>query len=1668
MLNARSLLCLALSIGLALAVPCIEVNAQSLPPSSESKSAIVVDAGTSHLDVSQLQGASSLTVSQGATAVIDFSSLSNLNLFGDISNSGSIFAFSSNPNISNANFSANNILNNQGALFSSVLPASLSGGLNAMPQFNLSLTAINQIVNAGTISSSGSLSMNAGAQIINTGVMTAAQNVSVLSQIGNIVNSGVISAAAGNLNISTLASQNLIVNNINGLLESVMGNINFSVPNSLNKINMSVLGGDLVARELNFSAANGIVDVDTGRLEGLVNIESCGAHVTASTDNLQLGQMNIIGDPTFYNTGGDLTINSNLNFAPVQFQSSPVALAILAAGNISAANGVTTISTNTAPSSAPSNWPGSNPAGSIWIIAGVNFSASPTDGSPVSTTPTPPAALPVGDTSNTLTINSTAAYRAASTSGGSINLSGVNINTQAGVSAAPSQSGDVMLVAFKGGTNAGNVTVGNITTGEVNSPANDNTGLNGNVSVLAEGNITVAGINTTGNTINPALNNGNIILASANLLTLVSPQGGNSWVPNLTTLQSPTNYAGVNNTAASPGVKHITVSSTTGINANTVLYLDPNGPNAEVVTVASAPSGNVLTLNNPLLKYHSAAETVYVGSTSITINPGAGNPGTTPLAQAGAIFAPDISNIQSGTITIGGNLAGTGAITVLTNGTVNVQGSMSLSANPTTFSPAASAPNYFRLPTISIAGNTVNVSSGQTVSSAITGCGLCPSSTIITTSTLVNNGTIGTAASATPANDANLYVFVKSTGSLSVSGTGSFQVPAAGVIELAAADTNGAASAQNVLSLGNMSYTGGADSLVLLNAQGSNGTFKGQVTVGGAQNFTGSPTVIVNAPRVSLPSSASFSGDSGSALLFTSGYTSDDLQVQIIRNVKLDMPTTFYPAAGKNLEFRGAGTLSLPQATLLSASGAGSIIIPAQVKINGSNVYTSQNPSGNIHGYAFQPYVGGRLNPSSPSSPFVQFAAYPYWSVISLLGNTLSTKDTTTGLVTPQIKYVSTYTQLYSSGYVIEAAKQVGLGVSAGVFALIEANGTMTQANYDVANFDINYALASAALHGNVIDLVVGNENIVGGATPGPSITTLQSLIAGGNVAGITPTYAGAQSIRNGTINPLTGANYSSSSLPVTTRQQSGVLNLVATQPTMVSLMQACEQYVYGNFYPFFDESGVVPNLTPGISRTDFKTLVTNSISGMFDGNTTNFNNFVTSDAPLIRVGETGWATPIQGYAGVGLPQQNLTWAQWYYEAMQHWSLTHKNTQTGAPATGVTIAGYFESYDEPWKGILGGNPAGVAVTLAAGASPTNTNITVSTNAPFFTPSTLTPQSLVINPGGTTQEVQNYFGSTAPPANAIDINSTNFPGAIVNTHLSGETVFAGTPQEPFFGLLVAQGAPLPVGSLYQLTSVAQQFSIAPLQASKYVPPTEPSLAVSAPTPTVQAPSLNLDLIASSALSLGSGLNNLTILPTDVNPEILPESSQSGLPLQDTGLQGLANNSNVNLLPNPEGNLLSLPSGNAFLLPDHDIQVQTPNSIVKVAAGAAVMIFQTENGISVFNLHDNKAGDVAITVGDETQEIGVGRQLTVSTNHDGKADSVPGAVGHRNSTHGQVSSRSALSSEFSLAAALSNFTGLRRLRNSSDPEERRKADKILKTAAALSLLNKGKSAFGPLKE
>ncbi len=1672
----RTILCLALSLGLGI-VASTESFAQTAPTSGagtgtspDSSSLFKVENGTSVLSAAQLSASNALQVAPGATAIIDITGTGTLTFNGNISNSGNIFAISTNSNFGTATFNAFNIFNNQGAVFSSVLPSSYTGFGN-IGNLNLALNASNQIVNAGTISSAGNLSMSA-ANIINTGVINAAQNLNITSQLGTLVNSGVISANAGNLNISSLAAQNLVINNINGMLQSVLGNANFSTAatsQTLEKLNINLDGGNLVARELNFNAVNGIVDVNTNTLDGVVNINACGAHITAATDVLSLGQMNISGDPTFYNTGGSVNITQNLNFAPVQFVSSTVSLAIVAAGDITASNGVNLISTAAYNNVTP-NWPGAAFTGDILIIAGAQFTAAPDNSSA--------SAAPPGDSTAVLTISG------ASAGGGSVVLPNVTIDTRAGdgLNSPPgsSRSGQVTVLAY-GNAGSGNISVGTIKTGQQNLLTNDVGGVNGNVTVVGQGNVSVATIDTSGNFLNTVLYSGNVMVASADIDMLQLPIPSNAWLANVTmsTLAAPSVMGGVVNTAALPGQTVLTLSApngTTGISAGQVLVLDPQGASYEQVTVSSVNAGaNQITLTTGLKNYHYASETVYIrpnqaGMTTI-VNAGAGAPPTIPVINNGQIFAPNLNSLSNGTVTIG-TITGTSAITVATNGSVQVNGATSLTVNPTTATPTPL--NFFRLPVVNVSAPTVTVASGATLSSGVAGCNYCPSTTNIFSQNLTNNGTIGSAAGS------NMMVNVQSTGNLTISGSGTYTVPGGSVIELAAGDTS-------TLSVsGTPTFSTGPTSAVLLNAQLTGGA----IGLAGSLTFNGAPVVSINTPNLNVASTAALNA-SGGAYLFSSGISANPLTITM-GGGSLGLtgaPSAFTPYLGQNLILNGTGSISSNKPVLFQLSNGGQLQNNGPTYQGSGTFYSSNNPSGNVQGFEFQPYVGGRISNTNPN--FVQYAAYPYQTVIAMIANAMATVDSSTGVVSPQFQYVSGYTQVSSTSYVIPAARQLGLLASAGVFADINGDGSMTQSAYNTAIYDTQQSVNAASLYGNVLDIVVGNEDIVANGVSSDasaSMTTLQNLIQGGNITiqfvG-TSTAPGAQPQRNAATNPLTGTNFTSTTLPVVTRQQNGVLNLINdplanNKNGMIALMNAVDGYVYGNYYPFFDESngGVVSTLTsnPGISQSAFTTLVQNYMSTQFSVNASNFNTAGVNTK--IRVGETGWATPmtsvaanpLTGYQGVGLPQQNTTWAQWYYPAMQNWSSTYVNPQTGT--AGVIIADYFASYDEPWKGIIGKVPNGTAVTVGSNVNAGSTTLPVSNGAIFYTP-TLTPMSVVINPNGNTMEVQNYFNPN-PGTNNLPITSTNFPGSLVNAHNAGESVVAGTPQEPFFGLFTATGSNLSTGSVFQLTSTSQKFTVSASNlTSIYTPPS----SVAASSPTLSPVAVNSGPLVvpglNSFLASSSNVNNTTIIPTDVNPEIVPGSQSDtgdlGSPSAAPGTGSLANafsRFNNNILPNPTGNSVSLPSGNAFFLPDHDIVVETPQAKVSIAQGSAVMIFQSESGLSVFNLYDNNVGDVAVQIGDQTQELAVGTQLSV-TDKQGKQvkDIAPESIALRNVNSGKLNSKDTFSSEFSHASAFSNFAGLRKMMRSGDSEDRKNAERILKTAAALSLIKKNSEAYQP---
>ncbi len=360
-----SSICLFLALSVSLQVSNVAAQAQQALAVSNSQShSSTVSATTQAVGAGSI---SSLSNASGKSLILDFSNSAVLNLSGDFSNSGTIYAISSNPKINSATINAANIFNNANGLITSILPAGgLPGFSNAISNLSLTFNATHNFVNSGAVMSSANLSVNAGGSIINASniagvnpVMQAVNNINLYSGAGSIVNSGNISATAGNINISSLAGQNIIINNLGGMMQAALGQINVRDLAFTGKDNLALLGGNLIARDINLYSGTGIVALDVKDIQGVLNIVAGEAHVTAQTEKLQLGNIALSGDPTFYNTAGDVLIDTDLVFPGMP-------LAIVASGNILSKSGAGKIDT----SSSTGN------GGNILLVAGALFTSS--------------------------------------------------------------------------------------------------------------------------------------------------------------------------------------------------------------------------------------------------------------------------------------------------------------------------------------------------------------------------------------------------------------------------------------------------------------------------------------------------------------------------------------------------------------------------------------------------------------------------------------------------------------------------------------------------------------------------------------------------------------------------------------------------------------------------------------------------------------------------------------------------------------------------------------------------------------------------------------------------------------------------------------------------------------------------------------------------------------------------------------------------------------------------------------------------------------------------------------------------------------------------------------------------------------------------------------------
>ena len=387
----------------------------------------VASGGSFRLNSSTVQNLAGLLVPAGVSlTAVGYNSNNPLNVSGNTSILGSMFAVQTAPNIVSV-LNLANLNVGPGGLLSGSLPAGTNlPGLYSSAGLNLNVAG--NLVNQGTITTPGTLNIAATGSISNISAaaqaVMAAQNINISVGSGNIVNSGLIQAA-NYLNFNTSSpTTNLNINNTNGVLQAlgsispVSGLLEGGVINlrsndaNIELANVSVTGGTIdAASETNVFGKDMAVHVE--QIKGAINSTGSVSHVSVQKGDLLLGRQILSGDPTYYNAGGDITI-SDLTVVGGD-------LAIVASGDI-LTTGNTTISTTAADFS-------------VFLSAGYNFTAVPDNSSSSF-----PANDP-GDASSILTFDGT------TNPGKNINPAGnsISIHTSGTGTVTMLASGDINL-----------------------------------------------------------------------------------------------------------------------------------------------------------------------------------------------------------------------------------------------------------------------------------------------------------------------------------------------------------------------------------------------------------------------------------------------------------------------------------------------------------------------------------------------------------------------------------------------------------------------------------------------------------------------------------------------------------------------------------------------------------------------------------------------------------------------------------------------------------------------------------------------------------------------------------------------------------------------------------------------------------------------------------------------------------------------------------------------------------------------------------------------------------------------------------------------------------------------------------------------------------------------
>lgn len=170
-------------------------------------------------------------------------------------------------------------------------------------------------------------------------------------------------------------------------------------------------------------------------------------------------------------------------------------------------------------------------------------------------------------------------------------------------------------------------------------------------------------------------------------------------------------------------------------------------------------------------------------------------------------------------------------------------------------------------------------------------------------------------------------------------------------------------------------------------------------------------------------------------------------------------------------------------------------------------------------------------------------------------------------------------------------------------------------------------------------------------------------------------------------------------------------------------------------------------------------------------------------------------------------------------------------------------------------------------------------------------------------------------------------------------------------------------------------------------------------------------------------------------------------------------------NLSALPidarlHPELLHYDLDSGHVLVRPQKRTTVETDEGKIEVGADAIAAILKTADGVTVLDLYDEHKGDVKVYTGDEIISMAPGMQVTLTRHPTKDLKEVHPArfIGHRNLRQMRAADGTRVfMADFSMFAAVARMKRIRDLAHSKKKSERRLFEKILKTAASITILH-----------